>query len=151
MKRKILLLITIILVFTNCKNENKVKEIQTTKTENQAILNLANEIEKLNSEVKKFEVKSQIFIISSKKQTKVKSKLGTTIYVNPEELENIDGTNIGENIEIELKELTNQKELLKSNAQTISNGKLLVSGGAYFINMKSNGKQLKLKNNKFLK
>lgn len=151
MKRNILVLITIILVFTNCKNDNKVEEIQTAKTENQAILNLANEIEKLNSELKKFEVKSQIFIISSKKQTKVKSKLGTTIYVNPEELENIDGTNIGENIEIELKELTNQKELLKSNAQTISNGKLLISGGAYFLNMKSNGKQLKLKNNKFLK
>lgn len=144
MNRKILLLITMILFFTNCKNDNKVEEIQT-------ILNLPSEIEKINSELKKIEVKSQTFIISSKTQTKVKSKLGTTIYVNPEELENIDGTNIGENIEIELKELTNQKELLKSNAQTISNGKILVSGGAYFINMKSNGKQLKLKNNKYLK
>lgn len=140
-----------ILLFANCKKDNKVQEIQTRKNESKAILNLSSEIEKINSELKKIEVKSQIFIISSKKQTKVKSKLGTIIYVNLKELENIDGTKLGENIEFELKELTNQKELLKSNAQTISNGKLLVSGGAYFINMKSNGKQLKLKNNKFLK
>jgi hypothetical protein len=139
------------LLFTNCKKDSKVQENQTKKNENKAILNLSSEIEKINSKLKKIEVKSQIFIISSKKQTKVKSKLGTTIYVNPNELETIDGTNIGENIEIEFKELINQKELLKSNAQTISNGKILVSGGAYFINMKSNGKQLKLKNNKYLK
>jgi hypothetical protein len=39
---------------------------------------------------------------------------------------------------------------LSSNAQTISDGKLLISGGAYFIGMTSNGEQLKLKEGRSL-
>ena len=77
-----------------------------------------------------------------------KNKLGTTIYINPNDLETLDGKPLTENIEIELKELTNQLELFGTNTQTVSNGKLLVSGGAYYLNMKSNGKQLKIKDGK---
>lgn len=44
-----------------------------------------------------------------------------------------------------MKELTNKQQLLKTNAQTVSNGQLLISGGAYYINMTSNGQQLKIK------
>lgn len=148
---KILILSLFIIFFTNCKNEKDIEKNQSKNLENTTSLSLISEIKKLNVELSKYEVKSQIFTVSAKKQNKVKSRLGTIIYVNPEELENIDGTKIEGNIEIELKELTNQNELLRSNAQTISNGKLLVSGGAYFLNMKSNGKQLKIKNGKYLK
>lgn len=52
---------------------------------------------------------------------------------------------MGKAITVELKELTNQKDLLRANAQTVSNGRLLISGGAYYINMTSDGQQLKLK------
>jgi len=38
-----------------------------------------------------------------------------------------------------------------NNAQTTSNGKILVTGGAYYINMLSNGKQLKIKQGKGIK
>ena len=44
----------------------------------------------------------------------------------------------------------NQKQLLKANAQTISNEELLESRGAYFINLMSNNEPLKLKNGKTL-
>lgn len=151
MKRKILILSLLILFLTNCKNGKSEETIQNSKIEKKTNLNLLSEIEKLNSEQKKYEVKSQFFKVSSKNQNKIKSKLGTIIYINPNDLENIDVTKIGENIEVKLKELINQKQLLRSNAQTISDGKLLVSGGAYFLNMKSNGKQLKIKNGKNLK
>ena len=39
---------------------------------------------------------------------------------------------------------------LSSKIEVESNGKLLVSGGAYFINMTSDGKQLRLKTGKKL-
>jgi hypothetical protein len=41
--------------------------------------------------------------------------------------------------------------MFRTNTQTVSNGKLLVSGGAYFINLKSKGQQVKLKPNRKLK
>nr|WP_294934860.1 hypothetical protein [uncultured Flavobacterium sp.] len=146
MKKHLFLLIATAILFS-CKNE---KSAATAEAQIETEKNPVSEFEKLNAELKKYEVPSQFFKVSSKKQNKVKSKLGTTIHVNPENLESVDGTKIGETIEVELKEITNQKALLKSNAQTISNGKLLVSGGAYYINMTSEGRQLKLKDKKDL-
>jgi hypothetical protein len=86
----------------------------------------------LNDYLKKFEEPTQNFIINSS------------------DLETVGGKPVGKNIQIELKELTNQRQLFRTNAQTVSNGQILVSGGAYFINMTSNGQQLKLKEGKSL-
>ena len=97
-----------------------------------------------------FEQPSQSFTVSSSKPAQVKGKKGTTVFINPSDLETVDGKSVGNNIQIELKELTNQQQLLRTNAQTVSNGQLLVSGGAYYINMTSDGQQLKLKDGKSL-
>jgi hypothetical protein len=109
-----------------------------------------HETGKLNDYLKKYEEPSQTFNVSSSKPTQVKGKKGTIILVTPSDLETIDGKAIGKNIEIELKELINQQQLLRTNTQTVSNGQLLVSGGAYYLNMTSNGQQLKLKDDKSL-
>lgn len=138
-----LLLVTFSLIGCNEKQSSTIEDIEKEQT-----LNPREELNKINEYLKQFEEPSQIFNVSSEKPSKVEGKLGTIISINPDDLIEIDGNEIGQNIEIELKELTNQEQLLRSNAQTISNGKLLVSGGAYFINMTSSGKQLKLKENK---
>jgi hypothetical protein len=93
---------------------------------------------------------SQTFTISANKSREVTGKAGTIISINPEDLTTLKNEPVVKNIEIELKELTNQQQLLKANAQTVCGGKLLVSGGAYYINLRSDGQQLKLKPGKSL-
>ena len=146
MKKLSRLLLFISLSISACNNpDNK------TSTNDQTDVSLPkHETGKLNNYLKKFEEPSQIFNVSTSKPTPVKGKKGTIVSINPSDLETVDGRPIGKKIQIELKELTNQQQLLRTNAQTVSNGQLLVSGGAYYINMTSNGQQLKLKDGKSL-
>lgn len=142
MKRITSLLLYFFIIFLSCENPDK----PTSKTDSVP----QQEAGVLNGYLKKFEDTPQTFTVSSSKPTKVKGKKGTTIFINPSNLETVDGKPVEEKIQVELKELTSQQELLRANAQTVSNGQLLESGGAYYINMTSNGKQLKLKSGKSL-
>lgn len=89
--------------------------------------------------------KTQTFTRSSKKKTIITGKSGTIVHVDPKKLETIDGSPLANEIVIELNELNDKSSLLLNNAPTTSNGELLVTGGAYYINMTSGGKQLKIK------
>ena len=109
------------------------------------------EAAKLNAFMKGFEQAPQVFFVSSEKPSKVKGKMGTELRLNPEDLQTIDGKPPGKKIKIELKELLNQRALLRENAPTTSNGRLLVSGGAYYIHLSSGEKPLFLKKGRFLK
>lgn len=129
---------------TSCNNQ------QTTPVDKSPTMNTESEAKKLSDFLAKYEEPPQLFKVLSSKPTQVKGKQGTTISINPNDFTTESGEPLGENIQIELKELTNQTELLKTNAQTVSSGQLLVSGGAYYINMTSDGKQLKLKKGKTL-
>ena len=108
------------------------------------------EIKRLNDLLVKYEEPSQLFKVLTAEPTQVKGKQGTIISINPSDLTTESGEPLGKEIKIELKELMNQRQLLKANAQTVSSGQLLVSGGAYYINMTSDGKLLKLKEGKKL-
>ncbi|MEH0157213.1 hypothetical protein V6R21_24080 [Limibacter armeniacum] len=72
-------------------------------------------------------------------------KMGLKIKVEPEKLETVDGSPLGETIEVQIKELLTKQDMFYENAPTVSEGRLLVSDGAYLINMLSDGKQLKVK------
>ncbi len=120
-------------------------------TNSQPTVDYKKEFCKLTDFLKKFEDPSQIFKISSSVTTIVTGKMGTRIHINPLDLETQNGKAFGEEINVELKELINTNQLLTANAQTLSNGKLLVSGGAYYINMTSNKQTIKLKKGKTLK
>ena len=88
---------------------------------------------------------SQKITVASNKITKAVGKKGIRITVDPSALETVNGAPLGVEIEIELKEITNQEELFKNDAPTACYGRLLVSGGAYYIGMTSNGNTLKVK------
>lgn len=105
---------------------------------------------KLDSVLTLQEAPSQFINTSAQKPTTIIGRKGTILYINPEDLVTGDGSPLGSEIRVELKELTNQRDLLKARAQTTSNGRLLVSGGAYYINLTSNGQQLNLKEGKSL-
>ncbi len=86
----------------------------------------------------------QSYIIASDKNTKVIGKGGTIIHLNPNNLLTKDGSVLGDSINVELIEILNKPTLIMNNAQTTSNGELLITGGAYYINMTSNNKQLRI-------
>lgn len=129
--------VLVILSLTSCK--------PTIKTESRSKSEILNDI------LKKHEEPSQFFKIASDSLIKVVGEKGTVLIINPTDLITENGEEIKGNIDIELKELTDQYQMFRTNTQTVSNGKLLVSGGSYFINMKSNGKSVRLKEGKTLK
>lgn len=141
MRKTLALFISFCFLISSCNNPTVTKENadQNISANDQA------DIGKLNDALKKHDEPSQITKVSVDKPSIVTGRKGTTISINPNDLVTESGKPLGQNIEVELKELINQGQLLRTNAQTVSDGKLLVSGGAYFIGMTSNGEHLKLK------
>jgi len=149
--KKIAFFLTIA-ILTGCSNpKTPDAKNSTAATIDSSAIRFKTELNDLSDLKKKYEKASQMFTISSDKPTIVKGNKGTTIYINPADLTTLNGKAPGKTIDIELKELLSANDLLNSNAQTISDGRLLISGGAYFINMTSIGEQLKLKDGTSLK
>lgn len=93
---------------------------------------------------------TQKFSISSAKPSVITGKKGLKIIVDPSVLEKENGTAVDGKINVSIIELTNSEDFFKSNAATVSNGKLLMSGGSYFIGMECNGEKLRIKKDKNL-
>jgi len=140
------LFIGIGMLIFSCDNPNT----QIKDAEEQTLSSAIADISKLNDALKKFEEPSQNFKVGTNKPSIITGRKGTKIAINPNDLIRESGNSLGKNIEVELKELTNQTDLLCANAQSVSDGKLLISGGAYYIGMTSNGENLKLKEGKTL-
>ena len=145
MNKLIRLFLIATFALAGCNNQDP----KTEKADNnQQQVDPKQEFDKLNKSMQKFDESTQTFKEPANKLINVKGKQGTIIYINPADLETESGQPIGKEVTVELKELTNQQQLLRANAQTVSDGQLLVSGGAYFINVTSDGKKVKLKEGK---
>lgn len=92
-------------------------------------------------------IEPQVFYASTDSIIKVKGQKGTTLTIDPN---NIDFQNneIPKEIRIELIELTTTEELLRHNVQTVSNGKRLISGGSFKISLFEGENPLSLKKGK---
>ena len=88
---------------------------------------------------------TQQFSVSAKRISIVKASKGLSVVVNPSALEKEDGSPVDGKISVSIIELTNSNELFRSNAATESDGRLLASGGSYFIGMECNGRKLRIK------
>lgn len=144
-----IVLIASILITVSCKDsdsKNSSSEPLATKKEIQQTTP-----EQLAELIKQYEDSAQRFTVSGSKSSQVRGKKGTLLKIDPSDLVTESGKPLGKSIEVELKELTTQGELTRSQAATVSDGKLLVSGGAYYIRLTSNGEKLKLKEGKTLK
>jgi hypothetical protein len=145
--RKLIIIIFLILSIS-CNNGEKSKH-----NENNNIEPLENNNEngkQINDLINSLSDKPQIFNIPSDEPTIVKGKNGMKVYINPNDLETEKGNPVSGQIEVELIEATQSKDLIKNNIPTTSNGKILVTGGAYFVQAFSNGEKLKLKQTKSL-
>ena len=88
---------------------------------------------------------TQEFVVSHKNETTITGKQGLKITVDPSRLEQENGAAVQGDIKVRLIEVTSSEDLFRTDAATVSDGKLLMSGGSYFIGMESGGAKLKLK------
>lgn len=145
------LIISIFSVFIllGCQNESSKQERSNQNEQTEKVrINPLKELEQVDNLLSEITEKPQKLTAPSDKKTTITGAKGTIIHVDPNRLETVDGSPIGNNIQIELLELTDYSSLVLNNAQTISNGRILVTGGAYYINMTSDGHQLKMKQGK---
>jgi hypothetical protein len=148
------LIILCAFILFSCSNKKQKKT--TTNNTSSPVLDTANVMTSetslllaySNSFTKNY---TQTFTAAPLKVSVITGKKGLRVTVNPTVLEKEDGTTIDGNITIIMIELTSSEDLFKANAATISNGKLLVSGGSYFIGMECNGQKLKIKKGGCLK
>src|SRR5690554_1863220 len=146
MKKPIIIALTILLSsFYSCKSE--ISEKTTSKDEEVHVDPLVH-FEKVDAFLAELAGEPQKFKVSSDTLSIVTGKNGTIINVDPNSLETVDGSPIGKEIEVKLVEMVTLKDFLTNNAQTVSNGEVIETGGAYDITMFSDGKELKIKNGK---
>jgi hypothetical protein len=125
--RYLLFWLTISLMVINCKE----KENLTT----------SKEIEKLSES-------PQSFTLVHDKATKLETRNGATITIEPNTFEFIDGKSPDKTIHLDVKEVYQKSEMILNNLTTTSDGRLLESLGMIFMEASSEGKQLRLKSNK---
>ncbi len=94
---------------------------------------------------------TQHFTVPHERITVVTGKKGLKITVDPSRLVKEDGSAVDGKINVKMIELTTSMDLFKSNTATISDGRLLASGGSYFIGLDCNGQPLKLKDKNSLR
>jgi hypothetical protein len=111
----------------------------------------AQSLKQLNQLIQKMGAKPKTYTVSSTKISRIKGDKGSILEVDPKALENVDGTPVTGNIVVEFAEYTSAKDLLFAGAPTVSDGKLLVSAGSYYVSATNNGKTMRIKNGKDLK
>jgi hypothetical protein len=93
----------------------------------------------------------EIFTASGSGISVITGNKGLKLTINPWMLEKEDGSAVDGKIAVSMIELTNSEDLFRCNAATLSNGRLLASGGSYFVSLECNGQKLRLKNGRSLK
>ena len=139
----------LVLILFSCNTESKTSKKQIPGDNQKR--NFKNDLSIIDNYLNQIDSSSQYYVVSGKKSTSIKGRKGTILYIVPSNLETEKGLAVFDSIKIELKELHTQKELVLANAQTVSEGKLLESGGAYYINLSCGKETLRIKKNKSIK
>lgn len=122
----------IILLFSfviNCKEEKK-------------------QISPVNPILSKEAIESMFFIIDCKLDTILIGEKGTKISIPHHSFINSKGEIINKNIQFELKECINKVDMVLANLHTVTNGKILESGGMVYLNATQNGEKLSIADDK---
>tara|TARA_R110000868_G_C10866483_1_gene761930 strand:- start:58 stop:1491 length:1434 start_codon:yes stop_codon:yes gene_type:complete len=139
MTRNIKLILGILItsmLFTNCSSDKK-------KNRNIPVDSIA-EIKSVLSP------KTENFEIQINKETILKGKKGTSIYIPANAFQFEDGTEPKEPIIVEIKECYSLTDMIFENLHTISGEQILETNGMIYINAEADGKKLSIKKGKAL-
>lgn len=90
----------------------------------------------------------QAFLIKGEKDTLISGTNGTSIAISKNTFINAQGGIVAGSIDIELVEVNSIADIIGANLQTTSGDKILQTGGMFFIDAKSQGLSLKIRENK---
>ena len=93
----------------------------------------------------------QVFTVATDIVQTITARKGLKVEVDASKLETLDGQPIHAQVEVSVQELLTAKDMMANDCPTVSDGKMLLSGGSFFIGMKSNGKNLRIKKGYSLK
>lgn len=95
---------------------------------------------------------SQHFVFEAGKQAQITAQAGTVIVIEPNSFVNDNGTNYDGNIDLELKEVYNKKDMILSDRPSTAGDSILESGGEIYIDAKdANGNSLQLAKDKTIR
>lgn len=143
---KFISFILILVCFSYC-NEKKSSSHQAVAKDSSAI---KDQLYGHDNSFFSFERKPEIITVSSEKKSRITGKKGLKLIIDPTSLEAEDGSPVSGNITVELTEMVTQEDLFNADASTNSDGQLLVSGGAYHLEMKNGDRKLRIKKDKSL-
>jgi hypothetical protein len=123
----------------------RIRDVLTEKNIQHQVKKNENELLQLLTSLNMAEQK---FTLEPGRIVTIKAAKGTQLTINPADLVTIDGKIVTGAVNVVLKEYPGKLDMLKANSQTVSNGRLLVSGGSYYIEMSSNNIPLKLREGK---
>ncbi|MFT3910063.1 MAG: hypothetical protein QM737_11600 [Ferruginibacter sp.] len=137
----------IILFSCSTKTKNKIADKDLPVMGSQSVQVLPKETLDIAALQKKFvDAATQHFSVSSKRVSVLNSRGGLKLTVDPAALEKENGKRIEGNINVSIIEVSNVNDLFRCNAATVSDGRLLASGGSYFIGMENGGEKIRIKN-----
>ena len=79
-------------------------------------------------------LEAQVFAINPERDTIIESQHGTVISIPAHSFLNTQGIAAKSSIEVEIKEAMTPSEIMKAGLSTTSNGKLLETGGMFYVN-----------------
>ncbi|MBS1510734.1 MAG: hypothetical protein JST86_07840 [Bacteroidetes bacterium] len=134
------------LLFSCHTNQSREKN-NSSFTKPQAIIPIPGNTDiSLSEEIQNFiQSNTQQFNVPAKKVTAIIARQGLKVIVDPAALQKPDGSPVEGNVVVNIVELTTAEDLLRANAATVSNGKLLSSGGSYYVGMSSDGVPLQVR------
>jgi len=148
-RRASLCVLTTLVLFScnNKKNHGNAETILASESQSDTVNILPDDPVDMSAYNASFmDAATQHFTAPVKKISVITAKKGLRVTVNPSVLEKEDGSPVDGKINVSIIELTNSDDLFRSNAATVSNGRLLSSGGSYYIGMECNGQKLRIKN-----
>lgn len=89
-------------------------------------------------------VRSEYLQIDPGKDHLIRGKKGTLIHIPSNCFVGSSGEAVSGNVQIEVREVYNKSEYLRSNLPTVSNGRQLVSGGVIYIDAVASGRRLEI-------
>jgi hypothetical protein len=142
-----LLTVPIIILFSCNSTTHKNKKFSATISLPNDSITLANSYRLIDSALDNDLVILQTYEVKADSKVWVVAKKGFKVFVDKDKLCKKDGTPLTGKIIVKIKEVTNTDEMIAANTPTMSDGKMLISGGAYFLRLTNDGEDLYLKSN----
>lgn len=120
---------------------------QSNKAPNEVAYELNEEGKPNWSEADK-RLESQLFRINPDRDTIIETQQGIVIAVPATSFEHSSGEGITGTFDLEIKEALTAAEIMKAGLSTLSNGRLLETGGMFYINARQGNENLKVNRSK---